>query len=481
MSRTRTTKKIAVKSKQLGLIMVHVGPYWLALVLAGAGLFLPARAQDTTEQIKALREQIEVLDQKVRVLERKQELEAEEAAAKAKDTPQLSIGQSGFVLRSSDTNFVLKIKGVIQLDSRTFAHDNPGTIGNNGFILRRARPIIEGTVFRDFDFQFIPDFGGSSAQIFDAWLNYGYCPELQLKAGKFKTPIGLEQLQADASLPFNERSLATDLVPNRDLGVQLWGEFAGGFAAYQAGVFNGLGDGRNSSNVDFDDDKQVAARVFLQPFKQSGARGLRGLGFGMAGSWGNYATNVAGLPNNNGFTTDGQQLFFAYTNGVTADGDQWRVSPQAYYYFGPGNMLGEYVISSQQVRKGGSTAKLQNEAWQVSAGWVLTGEDAGFNGVVPRHPFDPRAGQWGAWQVVARYAQLNVDRDAFPTFANPAGSATSAAAWSVGLNWWLNRNVRLLASYSHTDFEGGGAGANPPGSVTKQDENVFFTRVQAAF
>jgi len=53
----------------------------------------------------------------------------------------------------------------------------------------RARPILEGTVFRDFDFQFVPDFGGSSVQIFDANLNYRYRPELQLKAGKFKEEI----------------------------------------------------------------------------------------------------------------------------------------------------------------------------------------------------------------------------------------------------------------------------------------------------
>ncbi len=92
---------------------------------------------------------------------------------------------------------------------------------------------------------------------------------LRQRLGKFKSPIGLEQLQADASLPFNERSLVTDLVPNRDVGVQLWGEVSGGLLSYALGIFNGVGDARNSSNVDFDDTKAFEGRLFLQPFRKN--------------------------------------------------------------------------------------------------------------------------------------------------------------------------------------------------------------------
>ena len=107
---------------------------------------------------------------------------------------------------------------------------------------------------------------------------------LQLRAGKFKTPVGLEQLQVDRDTWFNERSLVTDLVPNRDLGFQLWGDIAGGALSYAVGVFNGVGDARNSSNADFEDHREVAARLFVQPFKKSGAAALQGLGFGVAGT-----------------------------------------------------------------------------------------------------------------------------------------------------------------------------------------------------
>lgn len=57
----------------------------------------------------------------------------------------------------------------------------------------------------------------------------------------------------------------------------------------------------------------------------------------------------------------------------------------------------------------------------------------------------------------------------------PAGSAEG---WSVGLNWYLNRNVRVNASFAHTHFDGGGGvGNSAPAAVTRRDENVMFTRV----
>ena len=82
----------------------------------------------------------------------------------------------------------------------------------------------------------------------------------------------------------------------------------------------------------------------------------------------------------------------------------------------------------------------------------------------------------------ARYAELNIDNAAFPAFANLATSASAAEAWSAGLNWFLNKNIRVNASFSHTTFTGGGgAGTTAPAIVTRQPENVFFTRLQLSF
>lgn len=438
------------------------------------------------------------LDQKIRILERKGELAAEAAEARAQESPKLSIGPSGFAFTSADTNFALRLRGIVQLDSRSFIGDNSLNRGNDTFLLRRARPIFEGTVFRDFDFQFVPDFGGSSVQIFDANLNYRFSPALQLRAGKFKGPVGLEQLQSDATLPFNERSLATALVPNRNVGVELWGDIGEGLLSYGAGVFNGTGDARNAGNVDFGDDKEFSARVFGYPLRHTDVKWLQGFGIGLGGSYSEISSNSAALPSTTGgslpgYFSDAQQQFFAYNpvaGSVSAEGTHWRLSPQAQYLYGPFGLLGEYVISDQGVRNNASLVEdnLQHRAWQVSAQWVLTGEQASFNGIVPKRPFSLHAGGWGAWQFVGRFSQLDLDGDAFPNFSNPATSAHAATSWSVGINWWLNRNVRALTSFSHSSFDGGGevnpripGSLNSPATTAHQDENVVFTRLQLTF
>ena len=59
---------------------------------------------------------------------------------------------------------------------------------------------------------------------------------------------------------------------------------------------------------------------------------------------------------------------------------------------------------------------------------MLTGEDASFRGVVkPDVPFALDGG-WGAFEVTARYGELDVDDAAFPVFADPANAASEAAA-----------------------------------------------------
>ena len=445
-------------------------------------------------------QQIQDLDQKVRILSRERELDQDAAATAAKSAPKITLGSGGFGFSSSDSNFVATIHGLIQVDSRTFSQDNH-IQGNDSILLRRARPIITGTVYHDFDFNFTPEFGNgtpgaasaaTTPSIYDAYINYHYSPWFQIEAGKFKPPVGLEYLQSDTYTLFNERSLVTDLIPGRDVGFELHGDIVGGVVSYAVGIFNGVGDGqKNTSNIGFQNDREFDGRLFLQPFKATSIAALQNFGFGVGGSWGSSSiTNTLDLPNttggsNPGFYTDGQQQFFAYRSGIVAANSHWRLSPQAYYYYGPLSLLAEYAISDQQVSTNGLThsADLQNTAWEISGGWVLTGEDATFNGVTPRHVFDPRNGGWGALQVVARYAELNVDKAAFPLFADPTASASGAQAWSLGLNWYLNKNIRVNASYSHTTFTGGGAASatTAPASVSSHPEDVFFTRVQLSF
>jgi phosphate-selective porin OprO/OprP len=507
----------------------------LVFFLAAAGICQAETTGTEANTIDALRQlleqqnqKIEALDEKVRQLEEKENrretnsvesrlpaividtngaplgtiasAESANGAGEmpARPLPQISAGANGFSFRSADTNFVLTMHGLVQADSRSFFKDNPLSQGNDGFILRRARPILEGTVFRDCDFLLVPDFGYLGFLLYDASVTYRFAPWLHLTAGKFKGPVGLEQLQTDYAASLNERSLASDLVPIRDVGVQLSGELWDDRLTWAGGIYNEDGDNRLPGNTPFSDDLEFGGRLFLQPFISDPANWLHGLGFGIGGSYSDVNSNSAALPATlggtlPGYQTTGQQQFFAYNpllGPVVANGPHSRLSPEAYYYAGPVGVQGEYIFDQQEVLNDFTmrSARLNDDAWQVTAQWVLTGENASFNAITPNHPFDLRAGQWGAWQLVARYSELNIDKQTFKGFSDPATSAENAIAWTVGLNWWLNANVRWMVSFSHTTFQGGG-GVNysvpstttAPATVSHQDENVLFTRFQLAF
>jgi phosphate-selective porin OprO/OprP len=451
----------------------------LAFALLLLSTAVPRLSAAEGDDLKLLRDQIRALEQKLLVLERKQEIRDEAATAAAPTTPKITISDKGFTLASADGANAVKLRGLVQLDSRLFLND--GGITNNAFVLRRARLITEGQFAKNYSFQLVTEFGGSAVSILDANLGITISPALQLKLGKFKSPVGLELLQSDSWTFFNERSIVTNLVPNRDLGVQASGELLGGRLSYTAGIFGGVADGASTTNTDFDNEKDFVARVIASPFKNDAGSPVQGLSFGVSASLGREKT-AAGRTG--GYRTDGQQTFFSYNAATINDGQTWRFSPQFDYRKGSLGVIGEYVVSTVNVRPSatGAKAELQNKAWQLAAGYVLTGEDSSYTGVVPQTNFDFSKGTWGAFEVAARYSNLKVDDAAFPVYASVASNAREATTFGLGLNWYLSKAVVFKFDYYQTGFDfNAAAPAIPTTAALRQDEKAFITRFQLAF
>jgi phosphate-selective porin OprO/OprP len=74
---------------------------------------------------------------------------------------------------------------------------------------------------------------------------------------------------------------------------------------------------------------------------------------------------------------------------------------------------------------------------------------------------------------------LSVGEEAFAggadSFADPLASASQADSWGVGLNWYLNDNVKWLLDYEHTTFEGGAADGD------RADEDAIQLRLAVGF
>ena len=347
---------------------------WVALIavaVSGPGVFA---------QQKTVEQRLQELEQEIQIL-RQQQAAAKEVttpALKSADATIVKAGPDGFIIQSADANFKLRVGGYAQVDGRFYLNDRPvkGSSGNgtDTFLLRRVRPIIEGTVFRDFDYRVVTDFGNGAAQttlLQDAYVEWKYLPWLKIRGGKFKPEVGLEQLQQDTWLFFAERGLPADLIPQRDVGFQVSGDLFDGVFHYAGGVYNGVVDG-TLADTDTYDSKDAAARIFVQPFKKTDWNALKGFGAGIAGTIGNqqFTSTTTNLASDK---TTGQNTFFSYGKGTAGDGVELRGTPQAYYYWGPVGLLTEYAFAQQELRNGTLLDNVRNTAWQVEASFVLTG------------------------------------------------------------------------------------------------------------
>ncbi|RPH51601.1 MAG: porin, partial [Lysobacterales bacterium] len=226
----------------------------LSAVVSGvlAMTALGARAEDGLSdlhrRLDAQEQKLDAQEQHIRVLERKLELNDEAAKTATASTPVVKAGPKGFSLSSADNANTVKLRGLLHFDGRYFLDDaTPDTADT--WILRRVRPTLEGTFNGIFDFRFTPDFAGGRTVVQDAFVAARLQPWAVVTAGKFKVPVGLERLVSASDLRFIERGLPTSLVPNRDLGVQLGGDVAGGVVNYSAGYFNGVSDGGSSDAI----------------------------------------------------------------------------------------------------------------------------------------------------------------------------------------------------------------------------------------
>jgi phosphate-selective porin OprO/OprP len=384
--------------------------------------------------------------------------------------PVISGWQDGFFIQSANGDYRLNFGLVAQADGRFVVSDETNAVIST-FTIRKARPSINGRIARYFDFNIVPDFGSGVTVLQDAYLDLRFNPAFRVRVGKSKTPIGYEILVGDPFLLFPERSLASGLVPNRDVGFQALGDLAGGRVTYAGGIFNGIPDG-TSSVVDLDagDGKDLAGRIAVQPFRRTDNPGrLNGLGFALGASQGTQRGGALPL-----FRTSVGQRYFSYVAPAAPGGERTRITPAVFFYQNALGLFAEYMRTDQEVLNAGTVTDVANQGWQVTGSYVLTGEAGADRGVRPRANFDPAAGSYGALQVVARYSHVTIDGSAFSAGLAAAGSNREADSFIVGVNWYPVYFIKYYASFEHTTFAGGLVPDRDP-------EDAIVFRAQVAF
>ena len=383
----------------------------------------------------------------------------------------MSAGADGFSLQCEGGDFRLQFRGYAQFDGRFFSGDE-GALAVDTFVLRRVRPILQGTVGKYFDFSLMPDFGGGTAVLQDAWLDFKPSPKLRVSVGKFKAPVGLERLQSATAIAFVERAFPTALVPNRDVGMQVHGELAGGVRRLRG---RHLRRGpRRRQRRHRRQRRQGPRRPRLPLPLQEGPVRPQGPGLRHRRHHGQAVGPPARLPLGG---TD--QRHHDPHRESPPTGRARADSPQLSFYSGPLRP----ARGVRPVRLQGQEAQtahafdLDARAWQATATVALTGDKASYGGVRPAKPFDPAKGQWGALELAARVHGLELSRESVDAgLVDPDALGRKITAWAVGLTWYLTRNVKQFADFEHVSLQG-----RRRRRPDRDSENAVFIRTQVSF
>jgi phosphate-selective porin OprO/OprP len=301
----------------------------------------------------------------------------------------------------------------------------------------------------------------------DVNVEFTYFKNAQVQVGKFKIPFGLDELTGVTHNDFIYRSLdANYLAPARDIGGMVHGRFFKRRLNYWTGVFVHDGDNARSKKIE-GGDQTFALRMTTIPFRREAMRGLE---FGSA-----YAisklTDDSFRPNGlRGRTVLTQDTFY---EPVYVKGHRRRWEGDVDFTKGRATARGEYTwVTDDRIGQGLGDQTLPDaraRAWYVSGTWILTGEKK-------ERPLKPDndllQGGFGAVELAARYERLWYDNagggaleDASRTPRTEVIQPESEHALTLGVNWTLNRFIKLQFNAIREQVDDPGRDPVPNGSA----------------
>jgi phosphate-selective porin OprO/OprP len=394
-----------------------------------------------------------------------------------KDSAIVVYDDDGLRIHSVDGKKQFKVRAYFVAEYHASLGDTSDAV-SNALSMKRSRVIFDGNFNPWLAARVMYDVGPPSgtSPLQDAYIDFGPPGGWWIRAGKQKTPVGLERYMSISSQLLPDRSVASNAFNgSRDAGV-LFTNMMGEHVEYSLGVFAGVPDGNGTQDSDPNDDKDFTYRLWWKPFVRKIGKVEQGFGLAYNGSTGVEKSPAAAGARLPSLKTIGGSTWFSYleTSGVRAFGRHSRNGVFSYYHKGPFGAFAEGYSNSQVVSRGTTVATIPSTGWVANAQLSLTGELSAQEGITPT-TFDPDKGNWGAWQIGVRAAQVKIDDKAFPTYANPSVAARGILELGVGLNWYLTRQTRMQIAYEHQTFEGGAL------SGDRKAEKYLQVRWQAYF
>ena len=347
---------------------------------------------------------------------------------------------SGLQIRSGDGNFEVEIGGRMQLDLTDHSIDSRmGTQPISGSQIRRGRIEIDGTFAEDWGYAAEFDYAKNKVAIKDLKLGYESDSGATYYIGHQKQPYSLSLEMSSNDIPFVERSIDNYLVAtftDRAIGGRFENHGSNWFVA--GGLY---GDSMKSGSSNGDEGWGAAGRFIYAPVVNSN----QVLHLGVRGAYRSIDTSSPVMKIKDQ-TTDFSNFNIVNTGVLPEFESATLFGPEIGASWGPLYLTAEHTTAD--IDRNGRQS-LEFSGWNAAISLNLTGEsrtnsyriDAGeFKAIRPNQYFDLSNGEFGAWEISARYASVDLND------GDIMGGEEDAL--SLGLNWYLNRNVRIMADWT---------------------------------
>ena len=425
-------------------------------VLAGLLGFtaMAARAgSELQELLKILRENGTITQSQYERLQR----EASGAGQDRRDEKQARVEtEGGLKIKSADGDFAFELGGEIWIDGASYGED--GSLGSDateldsGTELRRARLSLSGKLLDDWGYAAEYDFASNEAK--DMYLEYSGSKKLDVKLGNFKEPYTLEDMTSGKSITFMERALPVDaFAPGRNLGL---GVFTGGKRwSMAAGLFGESIDDETKG----DESWGAAGRLTYAPLNKE--RRVLHLGGSLA-----YRTQFENdeVRYRGSLESHVADKELIDTDDISEVDNSTAYGLEAACVLGPFSLQGEYLQTS--IERSSATSSLDFRGWYLFGSWMLTGESRPYSGIRGRFNRIKPKGELGAWELALRLSSLDLSDGEI--YGGEESNLT------VGLNAYLNDNVRFRANYIRAE-------ADPNEDGDQEEVDIFQLRGELDF
>ena len=345
-----------------------------------------------------------------------------------------------FVGTPALADMTINVGGRIQVDAAYF--DDDVTDLDSGTEFRRARLFAEGDIAENWGYKLQLEFATGDALIADGFVSYGLAGG-KLILGQSKVPFSLEEVTSSKYITFMERSAVVNtFAPARRVGA-MWYKTAGKMH-YGAGMF-----GQNSNlDVDGDEGLGIGGRFTYAPI----LRDENVLHFGVNASLqeptDTDANTVRFCARPAAHVT---RTCLIDTGDITGVNNTSYLGLEAAYVNGPFSAQAEWIGAGVN-RDASAGGDLDFAGYYGFVSWFITGETRPYNGgrfnrVTPKS-------KRGAWEIAARYQGIDL------THGNITGGEQETI--TLGVNYYVNRNLRFMFNYSSADVTDGINGDEGP-------------------